>query len=127
LDSKTDHRIQTGLPVPVKRRIRLCGLDLRRAVHLNGQSQNHHMRSAERLVQPEREEGGVSTSGAFGLRSPEGLISSALDLRLTAFSISNAASSGFPVARAKLNNAIAWRDKYALPTIVFPQEDVRIR
>ena len=48
-----------------------------------------------------------STSGAFGLTSPDGVISSACDLSLAAFSTSNAAKLGFPVARAKLRSAIA--------------------
>ena len=49
----------------------------------------------------------ISTSGAFGLMSPDGMISSACDLRLLAFSTNRAASSGFPVARAKLKSANA--------------------
>jgi hypothetical protein len=53
------------------------------------------------------EEGPVWTSGALGLTSPDGVISSAWDLRFAAFSTSSAASSGFPVARAKFNSAIA--------------------
>lgn len=53
------------------------------------------------------------------------MISSACDLRLLAFSTSSAASSGFPVARAKRKSANAWRDKYPLPTIVSPKRIAR--
>jgi hypothetical protein len=100
LMAKLVRRIQTFLTVPVKRRI----------PQINIVSAGHKSITpvqAPSACQLVREEGAGSTSGAFGLTSPDGVISSASDLRLAAFSTSTAANSGFPVARAKLKSAIA--------------------